>query len=247
MRHWFRDFFRKRRVNRHIANDGSNYVYNGVSVTVPLEAGLGVCNALLRGKYEREEAALIAKYLPRDVPVIELGGSLGVVSALIGSRLDPETAHVIVEANPDVLAICENNATGGGVRKKAALRHAAVAYGAKTVSFPIGSEVHANALGKDDGAQRMVTVEAVTLGSLYQDIGSPDSFSLVCDIEGGELDMVRHDPGTLSKAGIVIMELHPDVYGGSDGGEGEIIGALQAAGLELVERLADVVVMRRRG
>ncbi|MCV0397599.1 MAG: hypothetical protein K5872_20515 [Rhizobiaceae bacterium] len=115
MRNAFRDFFRRRRVARHLAEHGPVFDYHGLTVTVPPEAGLSAMNALIRGKYERDEAALILKHLPSDQPVIELGGSLGVVSKLAASRLAPGTPHLIVEANEDLLPACRANA-GEGLR-----------------------------------------------------------------------------------------------------------------------------------
>ncbi len=79
---------------------------------LPPRAGLGVRSSLLRDKYERDEAAMILRHLPADLPVIELGGSLGVISALIRSRLSPGTRHLIVEANPALIEICAGNAAG---------------------------------------------------------------------------------------------------------------------------------------
>lgn len=125
MRNAFRDFFRRRRLARHVARNGHRYIYHGLEVEVPGAAGattdaalLGVRNALLRQKYERDEAAMIMRHLPSGLPVIELGGSLGVVSRLLRSRLKPETPHLIVEANFDLIAICKANAEKGQPRAR---------------------------------------------------------------------------------------------------------------------------------
>ena len=82
-----RDFFRRRRVNKHLRTHGRTFTYQGLSISMPEEADLALLNALLKGKYEAEEAALIQAHMPPDQAVIELGGSMGVVSAYIGSQL----------------------------------------------------------------------------------------------------------------------------------------------------------------
>ncbi len=245
MMHHFRDFFRRQRVNRHIAQCGPHYNYHGVSVNVPLSAGLGACNALLRGKYEHDEAVMIIKHMPADLPVIELGGSLGVVSALIRSRLAAGVRHIVVEANPDVIDICEKNAASGANDGSAEMVHAAVYYDGPSARFHLGRDVHSNALGEVEATGREIDVSAVSLGALYQHIGVPDRFTLVCDIEGGEYAIFEHDSAVLKKAGTVILELHPRFYKAMGGSESKILKSLEEAGLELVERSANVIVYSR--
>ena len=245
MMHYFRDHFRKRRVNRHIAKCGPHYHFHGVSVNVPLSAGLGACNALLQGKYEHDEAVMIIKHLPASQAVIELGGSLGVVSALIRSRLATGVRHTVVEANPDVIEICEKNATSGSNDGSAEIVHAAVYYDGPSARFHLGRDVHSNALSEAEVTGRVIDVAAVSLGALHRRIGAPDRFTLVCDIEGGEYAIFEHDSAVLKKAGTVILELHPQFYKAMGGSESKILNSLEEAGLELVERVANVIVYSR--
>ncbi len=55
---------------------GTAFWYFGLMTSLPRSVDIGVQNALLRGKYEREEAAMIRNIANR-LAVIELGGSLG--------------------------------------------------------------------------------------------------------------------------------------------------------------------------
>lgn len=239
-----RDFFRWRRVRRHVARHGWNFDFHGVPVVLPEMDSPGCANALLRGKYEAEEAALISAHMPRDRAVIELGGSLGIVSALIGSRLGQDVAHVIVEANPALAAICARNA-GVAERPLAQVRQAAVYYDGPVARFSAGGHVHANRLAQASDRTGVIEVEATTLDALWRGIGAPEGFTLVCDIEGGEAQMIAAEPDVLAHAGLVIMELHPGNYAAGAQTEQALIAALRAAGLVMAERVADVGVWKR--
>ncbi|MDP3897841.1 MAG: FkbM family methyltransferase [Mesorhizobium sp.] len=246
MRNAFRDFFRRIRVNRHLARNGPVFDYHGVAVTLPAGAGLSAFNALIRGKCEREEAAMIVDHLPADLPVIELGGSLGVVSGLIRSRLAPDTRHLVVEANPDLIDACARNAGVPAASGRTEVVNAALFYDAPVARFRIGEEVHSNALDDGQGAGRMVEVPAVTLQSLYARIGAPTEFVLVADIEGAEYDLFARETETLRRVALAIVELHPRDYARAGRDEASLMAFIGAAGLAIAERRADVVLLRRR-
>ena len=241
----FRDYFRRRRVARHIAENGPVFTFHGVEVRLPGTPDIGACNALLRGKYERGEALMILAHLPPDRAVIELGGSLGVVSRLIGSRLAENTPHVVVEANPALIETCTANATGGGRGQRTRVVEGAIAYGAPHVRFKVGSDIHSNTIASDDTAGRVIEVRAVSLGDVWRDLGAPEGYSLVCDIEGGEVDMLTHDAETLAQAGLLIMEIHPRQYPAMGSSEASVMSTMAGLGFVAVERTSDVVVWRR--
>lgn len=243
MRHAFRDYFRRRRVDAHVRGNGDRFTYHGIPVEVPKQAGLGVRNAILRRKYEADEAAMILKHLPPGLPVIELGGSLGLVSALIRSRLALGVRHLVVEANPEIIAICGANACRNAEACTEVL-HAALYYDGPVARLAIDRDVHSSVLG--EGA-RTVEVPAVTLAALHERIGAPERFALVSDIEGGELPIfLRPDPA-LGKAQVMIAELHNDAYRSAGSSERKILEQCSALGLTLIDRQADVVVLKRRG
>ena len=64
---------------------------------------------LFTNKYEARNADAVARYLKRDMPVIELGGSMGVVACVTNKLLTDPTAHVVVEANPLAIPQLELN------------------------------------------------------------------------------------------------------------------------------------------
>lgn len=234
-----RDFFRQRRVRQHVKTNGWKFDFHGIQVEVPKDSRLALTNALIKKKYESEEAELISRYLPSNMPVLELGGSLGIVSSLIGKHLDIETAHFIVEANPNLIEICSKNMS----RPAGKVLCKAVSYNGSTANFEIKSNPHASMISNtsEDGTT-IIKVEATTLTALWKEMGSPRGYTLVADIEGAEVDMITYDTPALSYAGLVIIELHPHLY--LDGLESvnRIKNILSGAGFSLLEKAEDVYV-----
>lgn len=245
MRNAFRDFFRRRRVRRHEQVNGPRYTYHGLKVEVPARVGAGVCNALLRGKYEPDEAAMILKHLPADLPVIELGGSLGVISRLVRSRLSADTRHLVVEANRDLIEICSSNAMRDAGPGATEVLHAALYYDGPVARFNIGRDVHTSALDDGKGHASAVEVPAVTFSQLCERLGSPDRLSLVSDIEGGEYDLFFRDTELLQRIDTAIIELHPQSYAAQGGSVEALLRQCAEAGLELVDQQMDVYVFKR--
>ncbi len=212
---------------------------------LPADAQPSVANALLRGKYEREEADFIIRHMPRELPVIELGGSFGVISRLIDSRLDPAARHLVVEANGDLIAACRANAEADARAGATQVIHAAVAYDGPVARFRVGEEPHANALDAGSGAGRVVEVEAVTFAALLDRLGGPPACTLVADIEGAEFDLFANENNALGSVDTAIVELHPRDYVRRGRSEGEMLRLIERAGLVVAERSADVVLLRR--
>jgi len=245
-----RDFFRKRRVARHMKAHGPVFTYHGLTVHVPRDVDVGLANALMKAKYETEEAAFVQAHLPADRPLIELGGSLGVVSALIGSRLAPNVPHLILEANPDLIEICQKNASADGTRTATQVRHSALSYGGAEVSFMMGDNAHVSRLAGGPGGGgtgRQVTVPAVTLAKLHGDLGAPDGYSLVCDIEGAETDIIANDADTLARAGFILLETHPTFYAGGEAEAETLITTIQDLGFRRIEQRGVVIAFGRNG
>lgn len=84
---------------------------------------------LARGIYEINEIKNIEKYMPPDYPVIELGGSLGVVACFCNKRLNDPSQHVVVEAHPHIASLLESNRDRNQCQFKVV--QAAIAYGAE--------------------------------------------------------------------------------------------------------------------
>ena len=59
--------------------------------------------------------------------------------------------------------------------------------------------------------KKTIKIPSITLNEIYQSLENPIDYTLVCDIEGSEEDMVINEMDTLAKAKTIIMELHPNL------------------------------------
>lgn len=171
--------------------------------------GTGFKSRLLLGEHETGERAAIASELDPSIPVIELGGCIGVVASLTNRRLLRPDRHVVVEAHPDLLALLRRNRDRNGAGFE--IVHAAVAYGCEAVEFCESGNFLAGRLSRHTG--RRFTVPAVTLSSLLDRFGF-ERCTLICDIEGAEASLIEQDhPALASRVATLIIEWHPYVTG----------------------------------
>lgn len=225
---------------------GANYWMDGVNFHMPLGSHPAPRRAVLRGDYEINERTLIKQHLPPDLPVIELGGSYGIVSHAIRKALAPTAQLVVVEANPNLISICKANVALGGSPQTTAVVQAALAYGDAKVRFKVTANVHTSHLVFDGSfGPDIVDVPSATLTSLRRDHGIAGRFSLVCDIEGAELLLLRNDAAALADCALIIMETHPKVYPDMGGTPQEVTGRLADLGFETIAVMQDVIVARR--
>lgn len=154
---------------------------------------------------------------------------------------------MVVEANPSLMSICTENAAQGG-RSGTTIINAAVGYGGETLRFVIGDNIHSNHLaGAADQSASVIDVPAITLARLLERFAPDRAYSLVCDIEGAELDLVRNETAELRRASVVIMELHPKVYPDGVSDVEGIKSAMAGLGFNLAERINDVCLWLRGG
>jgi FkbM family methyltransferase len=199
--------------------------------------------SLYWGFYESAEIRFVQRYLPADLDVVELGASIGVVSAHIARRLAKGRRLLCVEPNPGLHGLVERNvglnASGVALR----MVHGAVAYGGSSVRFAVARKNIDSRIAVDgDG----VHVPAVRLGALLQQEGLGD-YALVSDIEGGEAALLAEDGGALARCRLVIAELHATEHGGRAVSVEDLVCSLVGLGFSIVDRHGPVVVARRAG
>jgi FkbM family methyltransferase len=164
---------------------------------------------LLMNEYEKEEREAVKRFLNRSLPVIELGGSLGVVSCVINKRLAHPEKHVVVEADPNIVPKLTANRELNACKFE--ILNCALAYDADEVAFAISHDTRGGGIYVQGTGH--VTVRTVTLQKLAQERGF-SRFTLVCDIEGSEVDLVAREKDLLASAvDTFILETHPKVSG----------------------------------
>lgn len=229
----FKSLSRRARLAWYHWRHGPGFRYHGLPISLPDEIPYGIKRQLMKGTYEEPERRLVERFVDPTLPLIEVGGSLGVLSAFIGRKLEPHTSYLIVEANSRIVETCRANArTGRGPDGRVAVVNAAMAYGTSEVSFPVEDNVHGNRLGST-GAH-MVTVPARTLSDLRAELGEPGPFTLVMDIEGYEFDVFERDGESLRACALAIVETHPGLFAERGRSLDEFLGLVRSLGFAIL-------------
>jgi FkbM family methyltransferase len=199
---------------------------------------------LLDGRYELPERRAVKQHLRRDLPVIELGGALGVVACVTNKLLTDPTAHVVVEANPLAIPPLTLNKEANHCAFEIVNR--AIAYDVDAVTFSPTVDLASNSIESDGtqlyGTEQPVTVKTIHLGNLVAEHGF-SRFSLVCDIEGKEYDLVCHEIEVLKKADVIVMETHARLIG--EDKNKDLILKLTDIGFRIVEEDGFVITLRQ--
>ncbi len=215
--------------------------FHGVPVYIPKGIPWDVFKQLVRGHYEQAEQKLIAKYMNPQLPVIELGGSLGIISAYIGLVIEPTTPHTVVEANPKLIPILERNAFARDGGKFTKVINAAVSTQAGELAFPVTEDYLGNRINNDQQTET-VTVQTINLSRLTEGL---ERYTLIMDIEGAEFDILRNDASALEACQLAIIEVHPHYFEGQDGyTESDFIKLAKDAGLNHIETVENVLVFK---
>jgi FkbM family methyltransferase len=197
---------------------------------------------ILSGKYEVHEAKCVSALVEPGEVVLELGGGIGYISSLIGIT-NRATKIVVVEANPDTVPLIQETHHLNNV--EATVLNAVAMPRVKhdtNVPFYIREDFWASSLSPEPwGYSREVSVPCLDFGDLLAD-RKPSM--LVCDIEGGEANLLL---GTTSMRSVrkIILELHQRIVGLS--GIRDIFLHLSKQGFAYDPSLSEgaVVVFRR--
>lgn len=194
---------------------------------------------LANKEYEAFERRAVRQYVRPESPVVELGGCLGVVACITNLALKGRKLHVVVEANPLVIPLIEANRALN--RCDFEILNAAIAYGQPSVTFSPSFDLPSNSLRQETGAD-LVTVNTISLREIVR-LRKMISFTLICDIEGHEYDLVQHEADVLRNAETIILETHARMIG--EAKNAELLGKLKEIGFEKIDEEATVVVLKR--
>lgn len=164
--------------------------------------------------YEKSEINTIKKYINKNIPVVELGSSIGVTTLLCCSLVNNNCHVVAVEANPKLINNL-NNTKFANKYEKLNIFHAAIDYsGHDYIDFAIDP----NNLGskKNDGKCLFdsTLVLSTQLNSLLLKYKIRE-YQLVADIEGAEIEIFLNEKREIFLGcNLIIIELHDTRYQG---------------------------------
>jgi len=194
----------------------------------------------LFNQYEPSERLALRRFLDPSLPVIEFGGSVGVVACLTNKLLENPRDHVVVEANPDLVPLLQSNRDRNGCQFTVVNK--AIAYGSSHVEFFQNQDFLSSSI--QSAAEQKVSVPAITLRDVVNQFGF-DRFTLICDIEGGEVELVEHD-GDIFRTQVktLIIEVHEAVVG--TGPIRSMLQKLQEYGFEALYKDWDTYALENR-
>jgi FkbM family methyltransferase len=163
-------------------------------------------------RYESQEARQLQRIIQENEVVLEIGAGIGFMASLIANN--PLTKRVVsYEANSSLIPIIRDTVKSntGKNYSKWDLRHAVLATGYKDQSdldFFVHRDFWASSLSPIADAVR---VEKVTIESFNDVITNVRPTLIVCDIEGGELELFKN--ADLSGVKKVYLEVHQKILG----------------------------------
>lgn len=176
----------------HVHIDGCEF-----SVDVP-NVSYGFKGEFLLDRYENAERRLIQEYLVPRLPVIELGGGIGVTSCIINKQLKQSEDHIVIEANTSLIPVLEKNRN----MNKCAFQVRNLAYSFDSdeerfqarCMYTVGSVSKLQASTEEANE---IVVPAVPLRKLLYETGF-SQVTLVCDIEGSEFELIENEIDVIS-------------------------------------------------
>lgn len=232
-------------IATHRLRRGGSYELDGLVLSIPPGMKRDIKYQIIRGEYEKDEIALARRWIDPNLPLIELGGCMGILSAHLRRILAPAMPMVIVEANPGLVESCQSNAVRHAPGTASRVISAAVAYGVDHIDFHLNRNVHVSRIATANkvGNYRSPTV---TLGKLAaEELPADTDYTLVCDIEGCEYDVFEKDVDALRRCKLAIVEIHPQLFDDPEAARQRFTRLAEAAGFKQVDASGAVVVMKR--
>src|SRR5689334_24218000 len=120
------------------------------------------------GQYEKPEREAVGRFLNPSLPVVEFGGSIGVVSCLTNRKLENPEAHVVVEANPALVPLLIRNRDLNGC--KFVVLEKMIGYGGEVGTFFADDDnfVIGTSVSDDSSSVQRIQVSTTNLRSIIK-------------------------------------------------------------------------------
>ena len=212
--------------------------YHGVEVLAAPHLTRRMVESMALGRYERREVACGLAAIPEGSRILEMGAGSGVVGAVLARNTNP-AAMLSIEANPFLIDHITRLYAHNGLSDLISVRHAVVL--TDSAAPPVMDFfVQNNFLGSGLVSRKEAKATRVTVPVLgYQALKASFPHDVIMmDIEGGELDFLRH--ADLTGVHTFIAEVHKDIYGRE--GVQEVRRLMGKAGFTISDDLSKVGV-----
>lgn len=180
------------------------YNNKGVKIYIPFYlTDFKFRGRFILNQYEVEEAKYLDKYLANDAKVLELGGCIGYVSCLINKILTDKTQQVTLEANPKLISWIKKNRNQNNC--SFFVENSVISHKKENIFYFHNLIVGGSTKRK---TANKITVKGVDIDFLKAKYNI-EFDTLVMDIEGGELDLIKNFKESLSSFKRIFLEVHP--------------------------------------
>lgn len=159
------------------------------------------------GKYEHAEARELGRIIQEGERILEIGAGVGFISTIASKN--PLTASVrCYEANPQLIPIIREVHSLNEVRN-VTIRNGVLAHGDASAKFYLRKDFWASSLS--EGPFPYTGTVEVPCFNFNREIEEYRPTLIICDIEGGELDLFENS--LLTGVQKVYLEVHQRVLG----------------------------------
>ncbi|RWA58817.1 MAG: FkbM family methyltransferase [Mesorhizobium sp.] len=189
----------------HISTiDGFNVFVDTGNYAAPIVASLD------NGSYERRERQLTAELVRPSDRVIEAGTAIGIVSMTAALIVGPENV-LTFDANPDIVEDARQNFSRNSLSqitsRHGVLKNRRKAAGVgETVDFYIDKAFWSSRLDASPDSSGIIKTVRIPVYCLEDEIRAHAANVLICDIEGGEIELLEQ--ADLSGIQLIILETH---------------------------------------
>lgn len=220
---------------------------DGLAIAIDRRSyGERICAAIEGGRYELHERELVKRHLECGDRVIDIGTAIGVVAMTAARVVGPDRV-LAFDANHEILLDAgENfarNALGAIATRFGALKNKRQFAPGEVVDFIVFDAFWASRLRRpadDSGATRAIKTPTYCL---EDEIAAHRANVLLCDIEGGEVDLFMW--ADLTGISLIIVETHRQFVG--DEATVALVDKIMGDGFHLLpnDRDTNVLVFRR--
>lgn len=173
------------------ATFGGDISYRGVYIDKESFGALDrvVQQAILAGSMDNGTIELIEEHLPEDVPVIECGAGIGVVSCY-SAKHTRET--IVLEPNKNVIGYLKKNRDLNDVDFEIVDKGYDSENGGLELYITDAFWAASTALDMDEQTVESVEVDGISIDNLTAEYAI-DTFSLITNMEGGEYDLLYNE------------------------------------------------------
>jgi FkbM family methyltransferase len=203
-----------------VSSEGSNDQANigeiaarclGVDVPISRYLHEGRISRINSANYEGHEIRGCLHVVRDGDVVLEIGAGIGLVGAVVASNNKPKRVQSF-EANPELIPVIEELYRVNGLENVISVRNQVLFSASdrpQTIPFHLHNSYLGSSLVASDGKIRK-TVDVAT-ADFAEVCAEIEPTVLVMDIEGSELELLRH--ADLSHFRAAVLEFHPGAYG----------------------------------